>query len=95
MIVRTMVHGQLKMAGILLVAEASYYKQEVMMLSNTTIFLCRESISQFGQQKKWATIMLGLVMSRENVSENMGTGFPVLKFSRSHKSTKTKQNSQI
>ena len=75
MIVRTMVHGQLKMAGILLVAEASYYKQEVMMLSNTTIFLCRESISQFGQQKKWATIMLGLVMSRENVSENMGTGF--------------------
>ena len=75
MIVRTMVHGPLKMTGILLVAEASYYKQEVMMLSNTTIFLCRENISQFGQQKKWATILLGLVMSRENVSENMGTGF--------------------
>ena len=49
MIVRTMVHGQLKMAGILLVAEASYYKQEVMMLSNTMIFLCRES--KIGQQK--------------------------------------------
>ena len=49
MIVRTMVHGQLKMAGILLVAEASYYKQEVMMWSNTTIFLCRES--KIGQQK--------------------------------------------
>ena len=61
------------MAGILLVAEASYYKQEVTMLSNTKIFPRRESVSQFGQQKKQATIMLNLVMSRENDSENMGT----------------------
>ena len=45
-------------------------------------YFCAESVSQAGQQKRRATILLGLVISRENVSENMGTGFSSFKILR-------------
>ena len=44
------------MAGILFVFKASYYNKEVKVLSIIKIFLCRESVSQFGQQKKRTTV---------------------------------------